>query len=185
MNSRGYTLIEICISLLISAVMVGAVFSMALTVKTGNIKSDHKVIAASAERELSTQLSAFVSTYWDYCTSNWAAGGSSEIRGPASNAGAGTNSWVWANTPSPWGGTVADSVSAPASCPGLYALCAGAGGAAQTHTLTNYLPPWFEAAPYSARASYTVTATPPAPGCPNTGRLTSPQVGVSVTWNEP
>lgn len=184
MSSRGYTLVEIVVSLLITSVMVGAVFSLALTNKQRTKVSDHRMIAAAAERQLSTQLKGFVTSYWDFSAGDWCTSvmadncaNVTQIAGPGvDNGGAGVaqpgpGSWMWSRTPSPWGGDVSDS------CGACYALSYG------THTLTNYLPPWFEAAPYNARAEYFVdqTQTDTSSG----GRLAAPQVNVTVNWSEP
>lgn len=159
MKSRegGYTLAEVIISMLLVAMMVGAVYRLALTSMQSGNKIDRKVFANQAERHLSEQLRQYVTAD---STTNL-------IAGP--NGGTGATAWYMQGSASPQGGgvTVIDSLGA------VYALASG------THNLHNYLPQWFEAAPYNATAQYVVT---PQAGL---GNGTPVNINVTVIWTEP
>lgn len=161
-NRRGYTLLEAAIAMLLTAIMAGSVFSIALSAKRSSGRGLRKLIADQAGRQLTEQLK-------NYVTADKSASTIGGINGP----GAGTNKWSMNDTTAlP---QVLDSCG-PADPTGTgvdcYALEPG------SHTLKGYLPGWFEANPYKARARYwvkdqTVDTT-----------LNMPQVIVTVTWVE-
>ena len=131
-------MVEIVISIMLTALMVSSVFSVALTSKTGGGKQERKLIAAEASRQLSARLKNFVSAD---------VTGTSGIQGP----GSGTNRWSMDD------GAVNDcgpSCGAP-TCTNCYALGAG------VHTLQGFLPAWFTNAPYNATISYNVLSVNP------------------------
>ena len=57
----GYTLVEIIISMLIMAVLVSSVFSVALSTAGGDIKAERRVYATQGARSLSAALKGYVS----------------------------------------------------------------------------------------------------------------------------
>jgi type II secretory pathway pseudopilin PulG len=119
-SARGNTLIEVVISVLLCAIMVAAVFSVALTAKGEGHMTEQHNIASQAVRQLSGQLKAYVTGYYSY--TNGFNSSMSEIQGPS-------GSWTWASVTLPGQpGPVGDS------CSGCYALSVG------THKLSNYLP---------------------------------------------
>jgi prepilin-type N-terminal cleavage/methylation domain-containing protein len=59
--SKGFTLIEVIVSVLITAVMVSSVFSVSLTSKRSNVRADRRLIAAQAARSLTSTLQSYVS----------------------------------------------------------------------------------------------------------------------------
>jgi len=178
----GFSLVEIVISILLVAVMMASVMSAALSAKSSGGRSERKVIAGMATSQLSAQLSNFITTYWDYTAGGWIATRRTDIDGPMTNAacpsGSGACTWAWGNYPDGCGVNVpciTDTITGgvPACAANCYALQVG------LHTLTNYLPAWFEAAPYNARISYTV-----ATAASMTGGV-SPTVSIAVNWTEP
>jgi prepilin-type N-terminal cleavage/methylation domain-containing protein len=163
----GYTLIEVVVAMLISCIMVTAMFSVALTSRQGSGKSDRHLIANQAARQVSSQLRAYVTG----CNCDPSTGACSTVNndctmmtGPNTTR-AGVATWYF-NSPgaSP---PVIDSQG------DVWALKIG------DHSLTGVLPSWFEGAPYNARVVYTVTVPASFGGRPQ------PQVYVHVDWTEP
>lgn len=156
--SKGFTLIEVIVSVLITAVMVSSVFSISLTSKTSNVKADHTLIAAQASRALATTLQGYVAA--DPLASKFtcAAEGQGCVTGPSRAGLAPAQSWSLA-----WDTNA-----------GVYALNPG------THTLQGYLPRWFEQKPYFAQVQYYVAFI--GPGGTDTQ---TPWVNITVTWTEP
>ncbi len=148
-------------AVLISAIMVTAVFSTALTSKTSTGKSDRRLIASQAARDMTSRLRQFVTGCGCAADNTCPAPGCTDILGPTNRAG--SASW-YMNDP---GG----SPSVVDSQGDKWALSCGA------HTITGLLPSWFEAAPYNAKIVYTVS------NC--AGGDTPPMVSVSVPWTEP
>lgn len=184
-RTGGYTLVEVVVALLISAIMVTSVFSVAITAKQSGGKSDRHLIATQTSRLVTSTLRNFVTG----CACDFSTGacattgvGACTISGPmpgACSLGGSvptcTSSWSFNN-----GGTgVADALG------NVYALkltpgCATTGGA-PCHVISGLLPAWFSAAPYSATVSYNVSnPNGYAPG----GRPV-PKVSVYVNWTEP
>jgi len=56
----GYTLLEVVVSILLTAVMVAAIMSVALSSKRGSVKNDRKIIANEAGRQLAARLRGYV-----------------------------------------------------------------------------------------------------------------------------
>ena len=133
--------------MLISAVMVSSVMSIALTGKTGGGKADRKMIAGEEARRLSQILA-------DYVSADPTAASAALMTVP------GGSTWGWT-------GGVSDSCPGPSPC---YALQAG------SHTLTGFLPGWFQAPPYSGSATYFVYYS---------GAGAPPWVNVTVNWTDP
>ncbi len=142
-NTQGFTLIEVVVAMLITAVMVSSVFSVSLHTRRNDVRADRKLLAAQATRQLTSTLEEYVTADHSSAQSvSFSPGGS------------------WA-----WQAPVTDSA-------GGYALAAG------THTLTHYLPSWFEAAPYNAHAVYYVQVN-------SMGGSNNLWVSAAVTWAEP
>lgn len=137
-RQRGYTLVEIIISIMLTALMVSSVFSVALTSKTGGGKQERKLVAAEATRQLSARLKNFVKD---------PTGNTSGILGP----GSGADRWSLDDSPV---NDCGPSCGAP-SCTNCYALAPG------VHELQGFLPVWFTNAPYNARISYDVISASP------------------------
>lgn len=152
--------------MLISCVMVTAMFGVALSTKRATGKSDRHLIAAQATRQITSQLKAYVT----------GCGCSTATNGTCSNLNNDCTLMTGPNTCR--SGAATWYIGCPSSTPPIvdsrgdvYALSAG------LHVVTGLLPAWFEAAPYNASVQYTVTilgTTPPVP-----------QVDVNVTWTEP
>ncbi|MBI5629461.1 MAG: type II secretion system protein [Elusimicrobia bacterium] len=149
----GYTLVEVVVAMLISAIMVAAIMSVALSAKKGEVKNDRKIVANQATRELAAKLNAYIT----------ADPASTIIAGP----GSGSNKWSMTS------GSIVDTC--PDASTNCYALTTG------SHTLTGFLPTWFEATPYSARAIYFVSY----PQAYSVANGTVPLVNVTVSWTEP
>ena len=165
-KTRGATLIEVVVAVLLSAVMVSAIFSVALTAKSESKMTEESNTASQAVRQLSAQLHLYVTGYYNYISGFNPT--MNEIPGPSCPdcaLGSGNqNTWAWNSVTMPtWGVGVSDS-------------CGGYVLAQCTHSLQHYLPQWFESAPYDARISYTVTV-------PNVSE--GPQVNITTTWNNP
>ena len=148
-SSGGYTLIEVVVSLLLTAVLVSSILSVTLSSKKGSGKAERKLIANQLSRDLTSRLKAYVTA--DPTTAI--------IPGP----GTGANSWSMTS------GSIVDS------CGNCYALSPG------SHTLGNFLPAWFAAAPYNAQATYFVDYPQPY----SVANGTVPWVNVTISWTDP
>lgn len=164
--SKGYTLVEVIVAMLLTSVMVSSVFSVALTAKQSGGKSERRMAAAQASRQMMNRLKSYV-------TGDTA---STIIAGP--NANNGTNKWSLRDTTvSP---NITDATTCTGTCggvvcgaaPNVYALCPG------THTVTGILPGGLVAAPYSGTLQYYV-------GTETIGGQLAPQVNVTINWTEP
>lgn len=162
----GFTLIEVVVSVLLTAVMVSAVFTVALSVKTGGGKADRKLLAGQAERALSATLKGYVTS--DNTATN------TVIAGPnaCARTGCGTPGPTSWNIHTP--GVQTDSLG------DVYALTAAPVGS--EHVLTCVAAPGADAAcfvpkvlrdpPFNGTIKYSVVGSPP-------------QVIVTVNWTEP
>ncbi|HVA66240.1 MAG TPA: prepilin-type N-terminal cleavage/methylation domain-containing protein [Elusimicrobiota bacterium] len=180
-KNRGFTLVEVVIAMLLTAIIVTGVFSLALTIRAGNVHTDRKLIADQYARQLSSVLKSYVT-----------ADCSASTVSMAPKTAAGGHSWSLTGVASP-GGVISDS------CGGCYALAPG------HHVLTNFLPstagaglPLAESSPYNGRICYDVnysgactpdaTCTNTAAGAPSCQSATAagpPSVCIDVYWNEP
>ncbi len=165
---RGYTLMEVAIAMLLTAIMASAVFSIALSAKRGGARGLRRVIADEGARQLTERLKGFAAPnigWTDPLTIS---------SGPNSR-----------NTASSWYLTenvgsaplildsCGDSDPGAASC---YALAEG------THTVTGILPDWFKDG-YGAKLKYYVDY-PQTIGAGGPTNSPVPRISVSVTWNE-
>ena len=166
----GYTLVEVVVAMLITAVIVTSVFSAAVTAKSGTGKNDRRLLASQAARNLSATLKLYVTgCSCDFTTGVCDAASCADIPGP--NPGNAANAFSLTDdtkTP-PIHDSCDSSCSGGANC---YALKLGA------HCVTGLLPGWFEAAPYNARVRYTVTQSGVVEG------RVVPQVTLDVQWQE-
>ncbi|MBI3564678.1 MAG: hypothetical protein HY079_05730, partial [Elusimicrobia bacterium] len=156
-------LVEVIVAMLISCIMVTAMFSVALTQKSGSGKSDRRVLANQGMAQITAMLKGFVTGCGCDPTTGVCSntnGDCTMLTGP-NTANAGVATWYMN------GGGITDSMG------NVYALTYG------THILTGVLPAWFEAAPYTARVQYAVTNTQTVNGRP------VPKVVVTVNWTEP
>lgn len=150
--------------MLLSAIMVSSVFSVALTAKQSGGKGERKMLAGQVTKQMIGTLKNFQTS--DYSTAQVATWGP--------NANNGANRWsLEDNTVTP----PIDCVAAghPAN---EYALRYV--GAGTTHTVTGILPAWFEAAPFNATLKYYVNGSRTA----SDGKVI-PQINVTVDWTEP
>jgi type II secretory pathway pseudopilin PulG len=157
----GYTIIEVIVSIMLTAVMVSAVFSVALTTKTGGGKADRKLLAGQAERSLTAALRSYVTAD----TANTA------IPGPnaAANTGGATGAAGWSIHTA--------AVQTDSMGVGTYALAVGthilACPAAAGADAACFLAKALRNPPFNGTIQYVVAAGSP------------PQVTVTVNWTEP
>ena len=123
----GYTLVEVMISAVLMAVVVGAVFQLAITNQASNGIADRRIVANQYARHLSDVLASYVTG--DHTT----AAASMNIAGPSGAAG--PSSWYLNGVTGDDGSPIIDSMGA------VWALQPG------THQLTHFLPTWFENPP--------------------------------------
>jgi hypothetical protein len=179
-------LVEVVVALLISSVMITAVFGVALTSKSGSGSGQRRVLANTAVSQVSAQLKAYVTACCTptsgLCPGASSCGAAGAGTGP--NSLNGVNSWA-ISLPSPPAATaVVDAATAPsgASCtPGAtrntWALMCG------DHYLTG-INSTLEAPPYCGYVKYNVSwpagcsaGSPPSQG--------APIVAFTVNWTEP
>ncbi|MHB2025275.1 MAG: PilW family protein [Elusimicrobiota bacterium] len=171
-NRGGYTLVEVIIALLLTAVIVSAVFSLALTIKAGHVKIDRHLMAQQSSRELTSVLKSYVTADCSAATING-------ISAP-------NGSWSLTGIPGVHSNPVSDS------CGSCYALAPG------HHVLSNYIPSRLSQAPYNGKICYDVNyagACSIDPTCTNTSVAAAPcqsaspagppSVCVNVYWVEP
>lgn len=167
MDRGGYTLIEAAIAMLLTAIMAGSVFSVALTAKRSSGRGLRKLILDQASRQLSEQLK-------NYVTADKSASTIGGINGP----GNGANKWSMTDAsagtgqapPEIWDScSASDPTNSTNNC---YALEPG------SHTLKGYLPKWLEDDPYKAKMKYWVEDRPLVDG------LIMPKVIITATWKE-
>lgn len=144
--------------MMLMAVMVSSVFSVVLSTKQTGGKADRKLVAGQSSKELSTLLKGFVSD-------PSARGIGEPIDGP--NANNAVNKWALEDA------TQTPPIACSHSSLGAnhYALAAG------THTVTGFLPAWFEQAPYAAVLKYYVNVSV-------VNGQDVPQVSVQIDWTE-
>ena len=127
----GYTLVEVMVAMLLTAIMVTSVFSVALTVKTGGNKGASKLRAAAMTRQVSAILK-------NYVTAETGAASTATIPGPCAGA---VNNWSMTCN------GITDTC--PLGGNDCYALAPG------THTLLG-VNPVFEATPWFGQTKYHV-----------------------------
>jgi prepilin-type N-terminal cleavage/methylation domain-containing protein len=156
--SRGYTLVEVVVSMLLMSIMVSSVFSLALSARQSGGKSDRRMEASQAAKQMTGLLRNYVTG--DPATTL--------IDGP--NAKNPANRWSLSDsTVSP---PIVETCTAGACVPAGYALAPG------SHTVTGVLPGWFAGPPYNAELKYYV-------GTETIDGLPAPQINVWVDWTEP
>lgn len=166
----GYTLVEVVIATLLTAVMVTSVFSVALTSKQGGGKADRKLVAAQTAKRMTAGLKNFVTGCSCDATSGVCGAdcGLAGFLGPTPRAG--VASW-YLNDP-----TNANAQNRIIDSRGdVWALASG------VHNVTGpgAIPAWFQAAPYNGYVTYSVDNSVVVNGRP------VPRVTLDVVWTEP
>jgi len=185
-RNRGFTLVEVVIAMLLTAIIVTGVFSLALTIRSGNKRTDRSLIADQYARQLTSMLKSYITAD---CSANTVS--------MAPKTAAGNHSWSLTGVEGP-GGIISDS------CASCYALKSG------YHVLSNFIPASTSEAltsnaPYNAKICYdvdyggdcstdptvrsnlatcsdsAVSATP----CESANPSQPPSVCVNVNWNTP
>lgn len=140
--------------MLITAVMITSVFSVSLSTRRNDVRADRRLIAEQAARQLTGSLQEYVTADKSAATNIAGIVGYNAPNG----------SWQFGA-----GTSVAETNNCnPVS---TYALCPG------SHTLTNYLPSWFEQAPFNAHAVYYVSIN-------SMFGSSDTWVSAAVTWDE-
>lgn len=166
----GYTLVEVVIATLLTAVMVTSVFSVALTSKQGGGKADRKLVASQAAKKMTAQLKNFVTGCSCDATSGACGAdcGLAGFLGPTPRPG--VASW-YLNDPNNANlqNRIYDSRG------DVWALASG------VHNVTGpgALPAWFQNAPYNGYVTYSVDNSVVVNGRP------VPRVTLDVVWTEP
>ena len=166
---KGYTIIEVVISILLTAVMVSAVFSVALSSRQSGGKSDRKLLAAQASKTLSMVLRSYVTGE----PANTVIAGPNAARNLLPGPPFAPEMWH-VHTP----GVQTDSQG------DVYALAPYPNQGSLVHRLDCllpndsgcFLPKLLRDPPYNGTIQYTVTV--PAANA-------APQVSVDVNWTEP
>lgn len=157
---KGFTLLEVVVSLFLTAIMISAVMSVALSARRGGAKTECRIIADQASRDMMAMLRNFVT----------ADPTVTAISGPGNQATP-VDKWkMHGHDPDGAGGNPA-YVDSQGS---VYALATG------THTITNFLPTTFSGSPCNATMKYYV-AYPQAFSVANG---TMPWVSVTVDWTD-
>lgn len=150
--------------MLLSAIMVSSVFSVALTAKQSGGKGERKLLAGQVTKQM-------LGTLKNYQTSDYS---SAQVASWGPNANNAANRWsLEDNTVTP----AIDCVG-PGHPANEYALRYV--GAGTTHTVRGILPTWFEAAPFNATLRYYVNGSRTSAD----GKVI-PQISVTVDWTEP
>ncbi len=162
--------------MLLASVMITSVFSVTLTSKTSGGKSDRRLLASQAARQLTGRLKNFVTGCDCDISTGVCSAASCTIQGPTPLAG--VSSWSF-NCP-----TCDPAIIDCWPAPNPYYSACGAGSdsyalALGDHAIKGLLPTFFEDAPYNARVVYTVTNSATINGRP------VPKVEVDVKWTEP
>lgn len=157
--------------MLISCIMVTAMFGVALTSKQSSGKNDRRLLAAQATRQITSQLRNFVTACGcSPVSGDCSACSTSTLTGP-NTANAGVATWYMN------GGGISDSMG------NVYALKCG------QHVLTGtgIIPPNLQNPAFNASVTYTVTYPPYTVGAcsASVDVNAAPQVVVNVNWTEP
>lgn len=158
-NTRGYTLLEAAIAMLLTALIASSVFTIAMSARRSSNKGLRKLAADQAARQLSDQLK-------NYVTGDRTATLANSGIAPPNPNGTGAQGWSLVTT------NTADSLCGGTPC---YALQEG------THVVTGILPTWFTSPPYSATLRYYVKEVYYFNGSVN---VMSPWVNITVDWSE-
>ncbi|MFI5360459.1 MAG: prepilin-type N-terminal cleavage/methylation domain-containing protein [Elusimicrobiota bacterium] len=178
----GYTLVEVMIAMLISAVMVTAVMGAAMTASQSGGTAMHKLLFNQVTAQLSAQVKGYVTACGclkstGFCPSPQCA--DPGINGP-NTANAGAAQWYMNGAD----GNIIDSASAPnngvAGAPqDVWALSCGT-----HHFITHNPPTTLEAPPYDGYVEYWVTF--PGGCTPNIPANTdAPSISFQASWVEP
>ena len=177
----GYTLVEVVVSMLISAVIITSVFTVALTSKRGGMKADSQMIASSSSQSVAKMLANYVTADW----LQTAIPVANQIQGPNS-ANAGMATWYLD------GPNYQDDRGAVwALAPGSHTITGKLGGndpdgflprlrgTIYNGTLT-YCVQWIGCADCTNNVSCAAgTCTPPL------GATCQPNISVTANWSQP
>jgi prepilin-type N-terminal cleavage/methylation domain-containing protein len=61
---RGYTLVEVVVAMLLSAVMITSVFTLALSNKSSGLRADSQVLASASTQSVAKLLANYVTADW-------------------------------------------------------------------------------------------------------------------------
>ena len=172
-GSRGYSLVEVIVAMLITCVMVTAVMGVAVTSKQGSVKGTHHQMFDQGIAQISAELKGYVTACGCDKGGTCPAPNCSMVLGPNINQ-PGVASWYMNGAVGPTGNIV-DSAG------NVWALKCG------VHTLTgvlNGIAPNLEAAPYNGNITYTVTW--PGGSCAGIPSANdSPTIAFAANWTEP
>ncbi|MBI3547433.1 MAG: type II secretion system protein [Elusimicrobia bacterium] len=133
-RNAGFTLAEVMIAILLTAIVVTSVFGVCITAKQTSTRYDKKIVAKNAAQQVLAKLENYVAAANDSSASVL------ELSGPNQACGAcgATSTWTLPIPSDVCGGCV-------------HALASGA------HTVTTLLPSKYQVSPYSMTMTYTVT----------------------------
>ena len=156
---QGYTLVEVVVAVLISLIMISAVFSVALTSTRGGAKEDRRLVAAQAAQSMLKRLANYV------CSDP----NNTLIGGPSNPTSPGLASWSFNG----FQGCTDNLGTVYALAPGQHIINCPAGillpATVSANTTVSYQVSW-------AAGCYTLP-TPIAANC-------GPAVQVAVYWTE-
>ena len=179
----GYTLVEVVVAMLISCIMITAVFGVALTSKQSTGKNERHLLFDQGIAQLSGQLKSYVTACGCVPGGSCPTGpcnGPGEIDGPNTNFHWSPATWYLDGAPGANGATIHDYPNPPSSCGSfgtpqkVWALASGA------HYITGVVnsgTPPLDQSPFCGYIMYTVAW----PGPPAT---VPPQVTFTATWND-
>lgn len=176
----GYTLIEVMVATLITALLAVATIEVALSTKSNSVRLDRRILANQTSKAVQSALKAYVtgdpnSTATGLCGPNTLNGGTLNARGMMTSCTRAM--WCISNslmTDSPGGG---GSNPCYALNPGTHILsCTGMRPPPSLDDRLCLLPYALVQPPYNGYVQYTVTYS--AAGAP-------PQVAINVNWTEP
>ncbi len=177
---RGYTLVEVIVAILLSAMLVSAMLTVSLSGNQNSAKIEHKVQATQAAARLNKMLKAYVLAA--ATNANMTA-----LDGPNSTNSGIATWYIDTGAQSDQTGSMSTGPSGtPQAGPALYALSAGVHCLVCDSSLIPpadaacILPASLRQAPYNAWLCYEVTDRIPGPG---TDVLK--ETRILVNWTEP
>lgn len=174
-TQSGFSLVEMVVAILLTAVIVTGTFSALLLTKANLGNSDNQMSINFVQRQL-------LETLKNYQSASIAGPNNVDYNsGPNQRGSCGS---TWCLTPPGESGTACSGANCPASCASgacqanSYALQTGCG-----HNVTKWLPQAIQGAPYNGVMCYTVTDTSGLNSADQS--QFRPQVNVTVQWTEP
>jgi len=110
---EGYTLVEVLVAILLSAVMITSVFSVALTTKMGGGKGERRMAAAQVTQSTLKALGNYMTADYSTSTASSAPGGSWIITGDSIQPPCASN-WALCQGSHTVSGLVPAALAAPA-----------------------------------------------------------------------